>query len=1516
VGPQPKTPGDLIDQTRQAAIAAGIDPDIFARQIQQESGFNPNAQSPAGALGIAQFMPATAKQYGVDPMDPASALAGGAKYDAELLKQYGGDWSKALAAYNGGDKAVQQLEAGHPWQETQGYLNSILGGAKDVIQQGAGAVQGAAQNVVQTGQTAVNTATQAAQSVVARTSQFAMGLSSGDAMAFCGPAAAMAFADTYGRNPTVDEAKQLAQQVGWNPNQGMAGAQSEVKLLNAMGVDAHMTQGVDWSAVGQDAQGGNPVIIDTPGHYYYVDGYNADTGKLHVGTSGTDLKGGSEWMSPDQINAMPQSDGNARAAIFADHPLSGPGQAATTARTQTPSALTMGGNQPDVTSQLLNAGGSALNALSAPGPFGTGFALQQGQNLASQLLSSPDVQNKAQDVAQAVLNVGGAPAQGFGQTGLDLLNQAQTAANPLTSAVSQAPQSVSDILNQNALVSQGIPTVTSALQALPDLSAQGIVGAGANVGTQLPSYLQSLAQTPQDLLTQAGTSAQDLLGQAGQARQAWSDLSDQQQALANSYGLTDITGKPLFQGQPLDLTKPLGPQLGIDPYGQIVQQGIPNIVQSAQQGNVGGVLGGGLQTLLGAASALPGGGGAEAGGSALEQALSNPATGDALRNLLTARLPTTGLGAAAPEGLEAAQTLPVSAVPWSEQSLAALRQELPGQVAGPTSPLLTGAFDELGRRIPPGMIENPLTSAELGMPSYDQYGVFQRAPAMYSERGIAIDPATGQEIVPPSQGPLDWRTQLPASTTIEGLQQMAQARGLNPDAQILMQRLQGLTDQVNAAGITGGAQPGMATAQFARLLGGGAAGGLGTYAATDPNDPNRWLKVAGGAGLGALAGGPGLDVASQIPGRFAAASGSAPGAIGLGDWARGLYRGGVISGLNTMADVASNATIGPLMSAGAGYLRDLASLSPGAAAGRTLGALSGMATWGDNFLDGLSQSLSRPGSLTSRAGPGMPQIVANLADGFGAMHGAFQNATSMLQQSMEMGAAAGDRAGSNIFDPAWHSAYASNLTSLPADVIARAQGAGARAAASSDLGQLTGALGKLVGNMGPVGDALFPVYRMGMSLGSRMVEFSPLGLAGTALDVGKSLVGRGPYAAGLGTTPVSNAVGPIGERLANNVLGTALSVWLANKALGGAITGSGPTDAGQRAVWLASGNQPDSFLAPDGTYHSWDKLPPQLRGPMMAAGAYADSVQAYNQALAKQQTAGSQAYGVEDPRFAQAAQLVSEVGKQLMSATPLRTFANLYDSLSSGSIGSTGLAAAGDIPASIAGGAIPASGLVRSVAQMTDPFQRQTLNPRTPQQLPQSIQENVMQNIPGLAETLPARQDILGRAIPNPLQGLGEISPFRAATGQPTPVLAAMQNAGVAPSAPPNTIPYGPAEQIALTPAEQRAWQQLQGQILQQSAARMVTSPSFQAATPRSQALSLKMIDQTAAHSADMQLLGVIGREGPGTLQARREPTPGGMLAPAVGYGPDVTMNQQLLQQQLQRTAQSQALINSLLATG
>ena len=118
----------------QDAIAAGIPATYFVRQINAESGFNPNEVSGAGAVGIAQFLPSTAAGLGINPWDPIQALRGAAQLMASYTHKYGGDYAKALAAYNAGSGNLQYAlnNCGANWLnclpgETRHYIYVIMG---------------------------------------------------------------------------------------------------------------------------------------------------------------------------------------------------------------------------------------------------------------------------------------------------------------------------------------------------------------------------------------------------------------------------------------------------------------------------------------------------------------------------------------------------------------------------------------------------------------------------------------------------------------------------------------------------------------------------------------------------------------------------------------------------------------------------------------------------------------------------------------------------------------------------------------------------------------------------------------------------------------------------------------------------------------------------------------------------------------------------------------------------------------------------------------------------------------------------------------------------------------------------------------------------------------------------------------------------------------------------------------------------------------------------------------------
>ncbi len=103
-----------------------VSPALLAAQLMAESGFDPNAGSPAGAQGIAQFMPSTAASYGLtDPFDPVAAIDAQAHLMSDLLRQFGSP-ELALAAYNAGPGAVEPCDCIPPYPETQAYVTRIL----------------------------------------------------------------------------------------------------------------------------------------------------------------------------------------------------------------------------------------------------------------------------------------------------------------------------------------------------------------------------------------------------------------------------------------------------------------------------------------------------------------------------------------------------------------------------------------------------------------------------------------------------------------------------------------------------------------------------------------------------------------------------------------------------------------------------------------------------------------------------------------------------------------------------------------------------------------------------------------------------------------------------------------------------------------------------------------------------------------------------------------------------------------------------------------------------------------------------------------------------------------------------------------------------------------------------------------------------------------------------------------------------------------------------------------------
>jgi hypothetical protein len=196
-------------------------------------------------------------------------------------------------------------------------------------------------------------------------------LTSSEAQAACGPAAAVAFAQATGRAISLDTAVAVAREVGWTPARGMTGPYGELSLLQRLNIPATLEVGVSSAKVVREVQAGRPVIIRTsgqsaavPGHYFVAEQFDASIGRFDLAQSALVLRsaGGRRWFSLDEIASL--GTGTPTHAFYL---ASGAGAEVTTMAVRSATRLIAQTGTATAGSRVVATGGPGARLRSAPG---------------------------------------------------------------------------------------------------------------------------------------------------------------------------------------------------------------------------------------------------------------------------------------------------------------------------------------------------------------------------------------------------------------------------------------------------------------------------------------------------------------------------------------------------------------------------------------------------------------------------------------------------------------------------------------------------------------------------------------------------------------------------------------------------------------------------------------------------------------------------------------------------------------------------------------------------------------------------------------------------------------------------------------------------------------------------------------------------------------------------------------------------------------------------------------------
>jgi hypothetical protein len=1289
-------------------------------------------------------------------------------------------------------------------------------------------------------------------------------LSADEAYVACGPAAAVRFAQMYGRNPTLREATNLAATVGWTSATGMAGLGSEKALMDKLGVATKMV-GADVQAMASEAQTGNPVTISTPGHYFFADGYDPNTGAFHVGQSGLDLRDGSEWMTPTQMsNRM----GPIQGALFADHPsVPSPSSA-----DQATNPIEWLGRQKD----------AALSKLGFTPPPEAPSVPQARVNA-----NDPTVQALDQAVNQSVAAPSPAQVDDGGQTMAQVAEPKPLEQSPgdrLKNAFSDfidsvgnsgAAQAIGASLRNPPGVQPGVNAGPSGEPLGPqrfDYSPPGGVGPSGEVpgarglGNDLIDRAGDLLGTVGELpgLSEADRAARRAALEASPIGQAYgSDIRKQVlpnitepnhpmnviPELIDKYSdVTDPTGVRMVDRMtPEDQQRWRDAQLAIGGMASPVEFGegaakavagaaerlgaqVPQeltaearaVINAADAGGVPGFISQNLRRI------------AQENGVEITPEMQPGAVIDALRSKVS-----QVVGEAAPE------TPSVSQVPWSAASQRLLEQGPPGSRPITLSPAeeiarlrledypeeLRGIIADHAQGIDWARLQRRgVIPDEVSRQMADQYAkdislsqVIEngRAGQAYNDYQIrAIRNATGAQAA----------TLRDAAMKITGGDDSSAALqrfGVEAD------RLEQLTRIAEGARAESGRglrawqdpvrlvdmEPGQAVAELQKTLGG---------------DRGKLLQAIGEYNKLVDTGAGPIQMAKFW------SSAKAPPA-GFSDWVKLIRYNSMLSGPRTFeVNTISNALEVPWRLArdvGASTLRG----RPGEIGVEMSGAYAGLAQANRAFLDTLFQGITReqaargelPLSLANRVQNPVGKRIASTLEFLPRGLQAADEWMHAIDQGMSLGRLAAVQASKEgLRGDAWAQRTAQILSS-PETAPELLQRAGQMADRMTYHGQLPSEPGLGAGlegfskRSGLIGNLILPFLRTSYHITARGIDRSPLGLVGTGIDVARGAYGRDLAEALGGGGPQRQAVAPLGERLGDNLLGSAIFGGLFVQAQQGNISGAGPDQAQDRQLLQSEGWQPYSIRVGDKwvSYANWG--PAAIPFAMAAA---ATETQRYAKP-------GAQTLDLVVDGTRRTAQIAQE-------QTYLQAIGTAWKGLTDPA--QYGSQFVNDTVTSM----IPFGSAINTLAQAMDPNARRVDRFN----ILDAIQSRLPPGTPivGGRTDVPVAQDVLGRPAPNLAYGLGALNPLRVSAERNDPLLKEMDRVGYAPPAAPKTLTRG-NRTFELTPDEQREIYANAGQLIIERAGEDITTDAYRNLNEDAKAKRLQQIVTSARTQAENQ---------------------------------------------------------------